>query len=503
MPKYKVFAAIEVGAMRVAMQIAEISKSKIISVIDTVKYELPIGRETYTIGKISYENVDKICSCLEKFAQIMKEYRVDDYTCYATTAIREAKNSEYIIEQINIRTGLKVSILSNEEERFLHNKAIALKTGYFDDIIEKSAVLVDVSSGSVQVSYYRDGELKFSQNISMGSLRMIEELSELKREKMSFYDLISKYIDLEIERLKSYFSFENKYEYAVFFGNHIPNIRKLCKIKSDDTLNYDSFNDAYRTLVNMSFEDISYKFDIPYDEVEQILTTLLIFKSFMNKRDLKIVIPEITLADGICVEYVEKNGYTHTKHIFTNDILSSAMYCAQKYNVNEKHIEKSTEFAEKIFKALSKRYNLSKHDFLLLRVAAIFIDTGKYISLSDYRKYSTGIVKAAPLIGLSKNDTDIITGIVLESEVGAGLLTKRRRLLVSKLSSILQLSKSLDVERNQVVENITASLKNNVLLINAEANRDLVFEKRRFEAEKQIFEDVFGITAELKITRRR
>ena len=465
MPKYKVFAAIEVGATRIAMQIAEVSKSKIISVIDTVKCELPIGRETYTIGKISYENVDKICSCLEKFTQIMKEYNVDDYTCYATTAIREAKNSEYIIEQINIRTGLKVSILSNEEERFLHNKAIALKTGYFDDIIEKSAVLVDVSSGSVQISYYRDGELKFSQNISMGSLRMIEELSELKREKMSFYDLISKYIDLEIDRLKNYFSFENKYEYAVFFGNYIPNIRRLCKIKSDDALNYDSFDDAYRMLVNMSFEDISYKFDIPYDEVEQILSTILIFRSFINKRDLKIVIPEITLADGIGVEYVEKNGYTHTKHIFTNDILSSAMCCAQKYNIDKKHIEKNTEFAEKIFKALSKRYNLSKHDFLLLKVAAIFIDTGKYISLNDYRKYSAGIVKANPLIGLSKNDMDIITGIVAESEVGAGLLTKRRRLLVSKLSSILQLAKSLDIERNQKITGITAALKNNELLI--------------------------------------
>ena len=502
MPKYKVFAAIEVGATRIAMQIAEISKSKIISVIDNIKYELPIGRETYTIGKINYENVDKICSCLEKFTQIMKGYSVDDYSCCATTAIREAANSEYIIEQINIRTGLKVSILSNEEERFLHNKAIALKTGYFDDIIEKSAVLVDVSSGSVQVSYYRDGELKFSQNISMGSLRMIEELSELKREKKSFYDLISKYIDSEIDRLKRYFSFENKYEYAVFFGNHIQNIRRLCKIKSDDALNYDSFNYAYRTLINMSFEDISYKFDIPYDEVEQILTTILIFRSFMNIK-LKIVIPEITLADGICVEYVEKNGYTHTKHMFTNDILSSAMYCALKYNIDKNHIEKSTEFAGQIFKALSKRYNLSKHDFLLLRVAAIFIDTGKYISLNDYKKYSAGIVKATPLIGLSKNDMDIITGIVSESEVRAGALTKRRRLLVSKLESILSLSKALDIERNQSVDSIKVSLKNNGLLITAEAKNDLIFEKRRFEIERQVFEDVFGITAELKIIRRR
>ena len=502
MPKYRIFAAVELGATRIAMQIAEISKSKIISVIDNIKYELPIGKETYTIGRINYENVDKICSCLEKFAQIMKEYSVDDYICYATTAVREASNSEYIIEQINIRTGLKISILSNEEERFLHNKAIALKTGYFDDIIEKSAVLVDVSSGSVQVSYYRDGELKFSQNISTGSLRMIEELSEFKRENTEFYNLISKYIDLEIDRLKRYFSFENKYEYAVFFGNHIPNIRRLCKINEGDNLNYDSFEEAYKTLTNMSFEDISYKFDIPYDEVEQILSTILIFRSFINKKNLKIVMPEIALTDGICVEYVEKIGYTHTKHLFRNDIISSAIYCAQKYKVDINHIEKISEFAERIFKALSKRYNLSKHDFMLLKVAAIFIDTGKYISLDDYRKYSAQIVRAAPLIGLSKNDMDIVTEIVA-GDVTNAFLTKRRRLLVSKLSSILSMAKAFDIEKRQNIDSVSAALKNNELVIIAETKQNPVFEKRGFEEEKKIFEDVFGITASLKIVRRR
>ncbi len=502
MPKYKIFAAIELGATRTAMKIAEVSKSKIISVIDDIKYDLPIGKETYTIGKISYENVDKICSCLEKFIRIMKEYSVDDYTCYATTAIREAVNSEYIIEQINIRTGLKVSILSNEEERFLHNKAIALKTGYFDDIIEKSAVLVDVSSGSVQISYYRDSELKFSQNISMGSLRMIEELSELKRENTDFNNLISKYIELEIDRLKKYFSFENKYEYAVFFGNHIPNIRRLCKIKEDDLLNYDSFEEAYKALLNMSFDDISYKFGIPYGEAEQILSTVLIFRSFINKKNIKIVMPEIDLTDGICVEYVEKNGYTHTKHLFRNDILSSAMYCAQKYNADKEHIEKTTEFSEQIFKALSKRYNLSKHDFMLLRVSAIFIDTGKYISLKNYRKYSEGIVKASPLIGLSKNDMDIITEIVSVGDTVLPL-TKRRRLLASKLSSILSLAKALDIERNGKIISVSAALKNNELLITAQTKSDIIFEKRGFEEAKKIFEDVFGITAVLKVMRRR
>lgn len=132
MPRYKVFAAIDLGSTEITMKIAEVSKKNGISVLDTVKYDLSIGKESYAVGKISYNLVDKICNCFEEYLRIMKSYGVDEYVCYATTAVREASNSEYIIDQINIRTGIKVTIISNEEERFLHNKAFALNNSYFD-----------------------------------------------------------------------------------------------------------------------------------------------------------------------------------------------------------------------------------------------------------------------------------------------------------------------------------------------------------------------------------
>ena len=180
MPRYKVFAAIDLGSTEITMKIAEVSKKNGISVLDTVKYDLSIGKESYAVGKISYNLVDKICNCFEEYLRIMKSYGVDEYVCYATTAVREASNSEYIIDQINIRTGIKVTIISNEEERFLHNKAFALNNSYFDDIIEAGAVLVDVASGSVQVSHYEQSKLQFSQNLPMGSLRVLEHLSTVK-----------------------------------------------------------------------------------------------------------------------------------------------------------------------------------------------------------------------------------------------------------------------------------------------------------------------------------
>ena len=80
---------------------------------------IALGSDTFSEGKISYDLVDEMCRVLEKFTETMKMYRVKDYRAYATTAMREAKNSRIILDQIRVRTGLEVHIISNSEQRFI------------------------------------------------------------------------------------------------------------------------------------------------------------------------------------------------------------------------------------------------------------------------------------------------------------------------------------------------------------------------------------------------
>ena len=51
MPRYKVFAAIDLGSTEITMKIAEVSKKNGISVLDTVKYDLSIRSEERRVGK--------------------------------------------------------------------------------------------------------------------------------------------------------------------------------------------------------------------------------------------------------------------------------------------------------------------------------------------------------------------------------------------------------------------------------------------------------------------
>lgn len=501
MPKMTLFAAISIGSSRLSMKIFQLEKSGAISTVESCESNVSIGKETFNNGKLSYELTEEICICLDKFKRIMKEYGVTEYLCYATSGVREASNSEYIRDQILIRTGFKVGIASDEEERFLHHKALALNMNDFDSIIEEGAVIVDVSSGSLQVSSYEKSELKFSQNLPLGSIRITEQLSELKNNTVEYSKLLKEYISNRLEIYGKIFFNNPVYKYVIMVGSQADNIKYALGLSGDE-VEYSQIENLYSELEDKGIYDFSDKYNISYEESRQIMVSLLLYMPFIKKK--KLLMPGVEFTDGICVEYAEKNKFTHTRHLFTNDILSSAKYYAGKYNVNMLHADKTAEYCTEIFNALSKKFGLSKFDLVLLKVAAIYAETGMFVNINDYNVYSYNIKKSNKLLGLSKRDNDIISYILLfQNGVFENdefrYLSKSRKLQISKLASILCLAQSLDFEHKQKIENIRVSLKGAEMSITASAYTDITMEKWRFDESASFFKEVFGIQAKLKV----
>ena len=501
MARITFFAAIDIGSSQMSMKIFQIDKNSGITVIEHCASNIAIGKETYNYGKISYELTGEICSCIESFKRIMKEYGVTEYICYATSAVREASNSEYIRDQIFIRTGLKVGIASNEEERFLHHKALALNMKNFDSIIKEGAIIVDVSAGSLQVSSYENSELKFSQNLPLGSLRIMELMSGVNNNTIRFLKLLKDHT-LNMLSLYSNSFFTNiMYRSVIFIGSQSEKIKAALGIKGDE-VKAEQIEKLYNEIMETGLDEFGEKYDFGYDECRQIMASVILYRSFL-KDNKKIYMPDVEFTDGICVEYVEKNKFTHTKHSFTNDIISSAVYYARRYNMNMGHVNKTVLYCTEIFNALSKKFGLSKSDLLLLKVAAIYANTGLYININDYNIYSYNIKKSNKLLGLSTRDNDIIAFVVLfqngifENEEYK-YLPKSRKLQISKLSSILSLALALDYEYKQKIDSIKATLKNDEMIITADSDEDITMEMWQFEESEKFFREVFGIHAELK-----
>ena len=113
------FAAIDVGSFELEMGIYETTSRNGLREIDHLRHVISLGRDTYpTAGKISYHLVDEMCQVLEEFEQVMKSYQVEDYRAYATSAMRGGEEQPDHPEQIRVRTGIQVQVISNSEQVF-------------------------------------------------------------------------------------------------------------------------------------------------------------------------------------------------------------------------------------------------------------------------------------------------------------------------------------------------------------------------------------------------
>ena len=216
----------------------------------------------------------------------------------------------------------------------------------------------------------------------------------------------------------------------------------------------------------------------------------------------RIWAPGVTLCDGIAYEYAEKNKIITLPHDFEKDIIACAQSISKRYQGSKKRSETLEQIALAIFDGMKKIHGLSKRERLLLQIATILHDCGKYISMVNLGECSYSIIMATEIIGLSHLEREIVANVVkynhLEfdyetDEYKNQMVDKAFYLKIAKLIAILKLANGLDRSHKQKFKNIKISLKEEELIIMADTAEDITLEKGLFDERAVFFEEVYKI----------
>ncbi len=134
----------------------------------------------------------------------MKDYGVKSYWAISTSGIREADNREYVLEQIRVRTAIEIQVVNTAQERFLVFKALRDRLEDSEKIYNDGAMIINIGSGGVEISLYNEGNLKFTEYIKIGSLRLREILDPLENSTLNFTQVMSEFIESKIYTLRNY-----------------------------------------------------------------------------------------------------------------------------------------------------------------------------------------------------------------------------------------------------------------------------------------------------------
>lgn len=165
-------AAIDIGTNSTRLFIAEVKDG---TITDSLIRETIITRLGEGVDKnksLKPEAIKRTVKVIKRYADLIDKNSVKDVKAVATSAVREAKNSNEIMTEVSSKLGIEVEVIDGAKEA-----SLSYRGALSDDKINKSGkqfMVVDIGGGSTEI-IFGDKKKIFSKNsIDIGCVRLTE-----------------------------------------------------------------------------------------------------------------------------------------------------------------------------------------------------------------------------------------------------------------------------------------------------------------------------------------
>lgn len=250
-------------------------------------------------GIMSNDGINQACAVLLDFKVLLQQLGVNEMHVFATASLRNIKNTEKALETIKRRTGLCVDVIAGSEEGIL---------GYYGALYTtdlKNGIMFDIGGGSTEFVRVKNGKVKKSQSISIGSLNLfhnhVSGLWPDKKEQKAIAKRISKRLD------------------AVDFPKKAP--EKVCcvggtcrailnivnyhfnKEENNRIITKEEFNKILKILLKRDAASRNYILKLCPDRVHTIIPGMLVVKEIIERLHCeKIWVSRYGVREGIFVK---------------------------------------------------------------------------------------------------------------------------------------------------------------------------------------------------------
>ncbi len=282
-----ILAAIDIGSNAARLLITDVQAfnptAPVFNKLALVRVPLRLGFDVFDTGEISAQKVENIVKTIQSYKLLMDVYGVSHLKACATSAMRDAKNGAAIIDKVYAKTGVKIEVITGQQEAsFIYENHVAENMSKDD-----SYLYIDVGGGSTELTFFSDGKLVFKESFNIGTIRLLkQQVADKQWDDMK--DFIKK-------NTKGYHKVT-----AIGTGGNINKVFSMSKRKDGKSLPVDLLKDYYREFSILSLSERMRLFKMREDRADVIVPALLIYNNVMRWADSsEIFVPKIGLADGL------------------------------------------------------------------------------------------------------------------------------------------------------------------------------------------------------------
>ena len=166
------------------------------------KHELRLAELLEPDGSIAAHGVDALVRTLAQALEIAEDKGVEDLLPFATSAVREAPNSEAVLERVRRETGVDLQVLSGADEARLTFLAVRRWYGWSAGRL----LVLDIGGGSLEVAAGVDEEPDAAASLPLGAGRLTRNWLRADPPAPDEVRVLRKHVRAEIGRTVAEFS---------------------------------------------------------------------------------------------------------------------------------------------------------------------------------------------------------------------------------------------------------------------------------------------------------
>jgi exopolyphosphatase/guanosine-5'-triphosphate,3'-diphosphate pyrophosphatase len=377
---------------------------------------------------------------------------------------------------------------------------------------DKNLLIVELGTGSLDISLMRKGFTVMNTGLSIGTLRLRQLMDKLEGSDEENREALKEYIENEFIYLKKVFPTVTVDDIILIDENYAPYLSKLVSTISADSkfyqLSKDSIDSLMSVISDRNKEDISRSYKLPMQIAETISPYALIVSNLfplVDNRPLHVF--ETSLAEAVLANLLLGIEISK-KYDKTNQLISMARFICQRYNADLDHAKQVAAMSRVLFDGLKGIMGLSEKESIYLILAAYLHDIGMFINNRSHHKHTEYILSYLSLFRMTSEEMKIIACVARYHRKSMpsndhfvyNTLPLDKRLLVQKLSALLRIANALDRGHRRKVKKleVAAAEKGDInILVYTQSN--FVLEQVEFQNNKNSFEEITGNQVVLQV----
>ncbi len=499
----KPLAAIDIGTNSIKLLVANVEEDGTLEVVLRDKAMVRLGSETLRTGRLTPEAIEAGASTVEHLARLATNTGAEVVRAVATCAVREASNSDEFVAAVRKRTGLRIDVISGEDEARLINLAARSEFPPSNDPL----FLVDIGGGSTELVVSNGSRVLLTESLPVGVVRLADRLG--KNDPPSDADVRAMKRAIRAVARRAAHAVRKK-GFKTCVGSS-GTIQSLSLVHEAAILGREPNPTGQRTLTRAALKKVNRilrrttekeKLRVPgLDPRRRDIAVpggLLLAWILKRTGAEAIVVGERGLREGLLLDYVARHGEVRVP--VNRDIRARSVdRLLRRGNAEVLHAAHVARLALEIFDQTHALHQLTATEREWLQYGALLHDIGCYIGYAKHQRHSYYLITHGDLTGFSADEIEVLASLARYHKGGRPKKAHEnwRRLdpylqaVVEKLAAILRVADGLDRSHRQIVTGVTCRLRSRRLEIEASARADCETELDSARKKGDLFERVF------------